>query len=64
MVLARDGTDLNVMVGLCMGHDIIFTQHSKSPVTNLIVKDRVLGHNPAAAIYSRYYLKKRFGIDD
>jgi uncharacterized metal-binding protein len=28
------------------------------------VKDRVLAHNPAGAIYSRYYLEKRFNIYD
>lgn len=63
MFLGEEGTDLNIIVGLCIGHDILFTQHSKAPVTSLIVKDRVLGHNPAAAIYSGYYLKKRFGLD-
>ena len=63
MMLAKNDTQLNIIVGLCMGHDIIFTQNSKAPVTTLIVKDRVLGHNPAAAIYSGYHLKKRFGLD-
>jgi uncharacterized metal-binding protein len=47
-------TDLNVMVGLCLGHDILFTMYSKAPVTTLIVKDRTNGHNPAAALYSFY----------
>ncbi|MBQ8753425.1 MAG: DUF1847 domain-containing protein [Lentisphaeria bacterium] len=53
------GSDLNVMVGLCVGHDAIFTRHSKAPATTFIVKDRVLGHNPAAAIYtSKFYYKR------
>lgn len=47
-------TDLNVICGLCVGHDAIFTMQSKAPVTTLITKDRVLGHNPAAALYVRY----------
>ena len=63
MMLENKNTQLNIIVGLCMGHDTIFTQHSNAPVTTLIVKDRVLGHNPAAAIYSGYYLKKRFGLE-
>jgi uncharacterized metal-binding protein len=54
LVLNQAGTDLNVLLGLCVGHDILFTRHCKAPVTALIVKDRPLGHNPAAALYSRY----------
>nr|WP_279383610.1 hypothetical protein [Methanobacterium formicicum] len=41
-----------------MGHDILFTQNSQAPVTTLVVKDRVLAHNPLGAIYSRYYQNK------
>jgi len=52
-------TQLNVICGLCVGHDAIFSKVSKAPVTTLIVKDRVLAHNPAAAIYSQY-IRKRF----
>ncbi|MBU7031073.1 MAG: DUF1847 domain-containing protein [Theionarchaea archaeon] len=59
-------TDLNLVVGLCIGHDINFMEYSKAPSTVLIVKDRVTTHNPAAVIYSRYYKKYLFelpGID-
>ncbi|MEM2737717.1 MAG: DUF1847 domain-containing protein [Candidatus Bathyarchaeia archaeon] len=48
-------TDINIIVGLCVGHDMLFTMHSKAPVTTLIVKDRLLGHNPVAALYSNYH---------
>ena len=54
-VLNREKTDLNVAIGLCVGHDALFAKHSDAPVTTLIVKDRVLGHNPVAALYSKYY---------
>ncbi|MBN2326186.1 MAG: DUF1847 domain-containing protein [Candidatus Omnitrophica bacterium] len=47
-------TDLNVLCGLCVGHDAIFNMRSQAPVTTLIAKDRVLGHNPAAALYCQY----------
>ena len=57
-ILNRDGVDLNIICGLCIGHDILFSAHSEAPVTTFIVKDRVLAHNPAGAIYSRYHLKK------
>ena len=52
-------TELNVICGLCVGHDAIFAMVSDAPVTMLIAKDRVLAHNPAAAIYSQY-IRKRF----
>ena len=47
-------TELNILCGLCVGHDAVFTMASRAPVTTLIVKDRVLAHNPVGAIYSRY----------
>lgn len=52
-------TQLNVLCGLCVGHDAIFAKVSEAPVTTLIAKDRVLAHNPAGAIYSRY-IRKHF----
>ena len=54
MLLNREETDMNIIVGLCVGHDVLFTKHSKAPVTTLIAKDRVTGHNPAAALYTFY----------
>lgn len=52
-------TDLNVIVGLCVGHDSLFIRHSEAPVTTLITKDRVLAHNPAAALYTTGSYYKR-----
>ena len=62
MFLAKAGTELNVILGLCVGHDTIFLQNTKAPVTVLAAKDRVLGHNPLAAVYTSqsYYQKKLF----
>ena len=54
-LLNNAGTDINVIVGLCLGHDMLFTMNSKAPVTTLIVKDRLLGHNPVIALYSDYH---------
>lgn len=54
-LLNSENTYLNVIVGLCIGHDILFTKHSDAPVTTLIVKDRVTGHNPIASLYSAYH---------
>jgi uncharacterized metal-binding protein len=51
-LLAKEKTELNLIMGLCVGHDILFTRHSAAPVTTVVVKDRVLGHNPVAALYT------------
>ena len=56
-VLNERETDLNVIVGLCIGVDGMFTQASRAPVTTLFVKDRSLANNPIAALYSEYYLR-------
>jgi uncharacterized metal-binding protein len=57
-LLNHAGTDLNVIVGLCMGADCVFTQASDAPVTTLFVKDRSLANNPIGAVYSEYYLRE------
>ena len=58
-LLNRWNTELAVIVGLCVGHDSVFIRHVKAPVTTLITKDRVLGHNPAAALYTSSFYYKR-----
>jgi uncharacterized metal-binding protein len=60
MLLDSAGCQLNILVGLCVGHGALFTKASKAPVTTLVAKDRVLGHNPVAAIcnHQSYYRKK------
>ena len=62
-LLADAGTEFNISMGLCVGHDAIFNKMSHVPVTVLVAKDRVLAHNPLGAVYSRYWLKK-LGIYD
>jgi uncharacterized metal-binding protein len=52
-------TDMNIIVGLCVGHDMLFNKHSNAPVTTLVVKDRVTGHNPAAVLYGQNFYYKR-----
>ena len=51
-LLNREGTELNIVVGLCVGHDSLFYKYSQAVTTTLITKDRVTGHNPAAALYN------------
>lgn len=54
-IMNKENTDFNIVVGLCVGHDVLFYTHSEAPVTTLAVKDRVLAHNPLGYIYSAYY---------
>jgi uncharacterized metal-binding protein len=58
-LLAKAGTQFNIVIGLCVGHDSLFFMHTKAPATVLVAKDRVLGHNPVAALYTQptYYQK-------
>jgi len=60
-VLNQEHTDLNIMVGLCIGHDILFIKNSKADVTPLVVKDRVTGHNPVAVLHTAHsYYRQKF----
>jgi uncharacterized metal-binding protein len=52
-------TELNVVVSLCVGHDSLFFRHSEAPVTVLVAKDRVTGHNPAAVLYTSHSYYRR-----
>lgn len=58
-ILNRLRTDMNVIVGLCVGHDMLFTRHAEAPTTTLVAKDRVTGHNPVAALYGTNFYYKR-----
>lgn len=44
--LKANRTELNISMGLCVGHDMIFNTKSASPVTVLIVKDQAHRQNP------------------
>jgi len=54
LLLNKVKTDMNIIIGLCVGHDITFTHLSNAPVTTLIAKDRPSHHNPGAALFSYY----------
>jgi len=67
MIVNRAKTDFNVLLGLCVGHDSLVFKYAEAPCTVLAVKDRLLGHNPLAAIYTidTYYrsLKQETSTD-
>jgi uncharacterized metal-binding protein len=54
-------TEFNVLLCLCVGHDSLFLKHSNALCTVLAAKDRLLGHNPLAALYlsKSYYRRVR-----
>lgn len=58
-VLNQAGTDFNVVMGLCVGHDSLFYKYSDALVTTLVAKDRVLAHNPVGALYQAKAYYKR-----
>ena len=60
--LNKAATELNLILGLCVGHDSLFIKYSDAPVTVMAVKDRVLAHNPLGALYlaDSYYKDKLF----
>ena len=63
-LLNKAKTDLNVVIGLCVGHDSLFYKYSEAYTTTLVTKDRVTGNNPAAALYTaNSYYKKKFKLN-
>jgi uncharacterized metal-binding protein len=51
LVANHHQSQFNVVLGLCVGHDSLFFRYAQAPSTVLAVKDRLLGHNPLAAVY-------------
>ncbi|AJF07996.1 hypothetical protein GSUB_09530 [Geoalkalibacter subterraneus] len=58
-MLNQVGTDMNLIVGLCVGHDMLFSKYSEAPASTLVAKDRVTGHNPVAVLYGQSFYYKR-----
>jgi uncharacterized metal-binding protein len=65
MIINRSKVDMAIMLGLCIGHDTLFIRYCDVPLTVLAVKDRVLGHNPLAALYTSgsYYRRLKNKIE-
>ena len=64
-VMNGEKTEFNIMMGLCVGHDSLFLKYAEAPCTVFAVKDRLLGHNPLAAVYTidSYYRSLKAGVD-
>lgn len=48
--LNQNNTELNISLGLCVGHDMIFSKASEGLVTNLFDKDFTNNNSPEMAI--------------
>ena len=48
--LNNNNTELNISMGLCVGHDMIFSKASEGLVTNLFDKDFTNNNSPEVAI--------------
>lgn len=59
-VLNEAGTDFNIIMGLCVGHDSLFLKYANAMTTVFAVKDRVLAHNPLGALYTSHTYYQRF----
>ena len=63
-LLNRAGCELNIVLGLCVGHDSLFFRHSEGLATTLVAKDRVLAHNPIGALHlADSYFQRVWGPD-
>lgn len=45
MLMNEAGTELNVILGLCVGHDTLFIRHSEAPITCLATKEHCSDHH-------------------
>ena len=57
-VLNAANTDLNLLLGLCVGHDALFIKYSQAPVVPVAAKDRAIAHNPLGALYCSAIFKR------
>jgi uncharacterized metal-binding protein len=55
--LNNEGVDFVIVLGLCMGHDILFQREIKADCTTLLVKDRVYNHAPLNGILAELETK-------
>ena len=57
-ILNEAGTEFNILVGLCVGHDSLFIKYVEAH-SRVVAEDPVLGHNPAMGLYlaHSYYRK-------
>ena len=58
--LNKSGAQFVIIMGLCLGHDILFQKEIKVDFTTFVVKDRALMHNPILALNGGKFLEDIF----
>ena len=59
LVLNEAECDINIMMGICVGHDALFAKYSKAPVTTLTTKDFMAANNPCSVLYTANSVYKK-----
>ena len=59
LLLNEAKTDLNILMGICVGHDALFCKYSDAPVTTFATKDFLAGNNPCAVLYTAHSCYKK-----
>jgi Uncharacterized metal-binding protein conserved in archaea len=49
--LNSESVDFVLIMGICLGHDILLQKNLKADFTTFVVKDRVFAHAPLKALY-------------
>jgi uncharacterized metal-binding protein len=62
-LLNRENVHLVLLLGQCVGHDSATMAHINAPAVCVVTKDRALGHNTAAALYTFESTDARTGYD-
>ena len=50
LILNELGCEVNVTLGLCMGHEMIFNKYAEGYVTNLYVKEKISNERPRETV--------------
>lgn len=58
--LNGSGAQFVIVMGLCLGHDILFQKEIKIDFTTFVVKDRALMHNPILALNDGKFVEDVF----
>jgi uncharacterized metal-binding protein len=53
--LNAENVDFVIIMGICLGHDILLQKNLKADFTTFVVKDRVNKHNPMESINKLHY---------
>jgi uncharacterized metal-binding protein len=54
MQLNAEAVDFVIIMGICLGHDIILQKNLKADFSTFVVKDRVYSHNPLMALVNKF----------